>query len=85
MRMIIVTLMLQGSWSMAQIKPYAGTTKVGNPDYREYYVVNGSKATEAEAFMSLLQGKQIDRCIGQEASMGKSGKSASMKNMPKNR
>lgn len=68
----------------AQIKPYAGSKKAPNPAYSEHYTADGSQVTESEAFMAAIKGSKVYRCVLQEASMGKSGKSASLKNVPKN-
>lgn len=81
---ILFALLVSGTMAHAQIQPYVGTTKTPNTKYREYYTADGAKVSEAEAFMAAVNGKSVDRCVGQELGMGKSGKSASLKNIKKN-
>lgn len=66
----------------AGIKPYSAAKKAVNPDYSEYYASNGSKIAENDAFMELVKGSQVYKCVLQEASMNVSGRGAGMKNVP---
>lgn len=85
MKQVMFALVIfAASIANAQIKPYVGTAKNANPDYKEHYTVNGAQTSEAEAFMGAIQGKSVYRCVLQEASMGKSGKSAALRNVKKN-
>lgn len=81
---IALAIVATAPLASAQIKPYTGSTKSPNAAYKEHYTVNGSVTSEPEAFMGAIQGKEVYRCVLQEASMGKSGKSASLRNVKKN-
>lgn len=83
MKKMLTIAFLIGSSAMAQVKPYVGATKAVNPDYSEMYLADGKQVAEPEAFMSAIKGAKVYRCVIQEASMGKSGKSMSLKNVKK--
>lgn len=68
----------------AEIRPYAGKKTKANPAYHEYYQAAGKAVNDAEAFTAAIAGKDVYRCVRQEVSMGKTGRSASLKSIPKN-
>ena len=78
---ILITIL--ASISEARIKPYVGTTKQDNPEYGEIFTADGRTVSKAEAFTAVINGQQVLKCIPQEVSLGKSGSSASLKNVKK--
>lgn len=80
---IVAGCILIAAISEARIKPYTGSKTSDNPEYSDMYLANGSQATPESAFMSAIKGEKVYHCVLQEASMGKTGKSASLKNVKK--
>lgn len=78
--MLVILVALNAN---AEIKPYHGPNTHDNPDYHEIYLVNGSRASDSEAFQGMIAGKEVYRCVNQEISMSKSGRGAAMRNVKK--
>lgn len=80
----IVLVLLSSALVQAQIKPYAGKITTPNSAYKQMYLVGGKESTAEQAFSGAIAGKEVYNCVKQEISMGKSGKSAGLKNIKKN-
>jgi hypothetical protein len=80
---IILATALAGQGAEARIKPYSGPTKTDNPDYAEMYTSDGHEVDASQAFMDAIAGKKVYHCQIQEAAMGKTGRTAGLKNVPK--
>ena len=78
-----IIIMLLALSAEARIKPYTGPSKTDNPEYDEMYVSQGKTVSDGDAFMAAIRGDKVYKCVLQEAAMGKTGRSASLKNVPK--
>lgn len=83
MKSLTIIAALVAVAAQAQIKPYVGSTKADNADYKEFYMSDAKIVSESDAFNGAIRGQEVYRCVKQELAMGKSGRSASMKNVPK--
>lgn len=80
----MLLILVTASMAHAGIKPYTGSRTAPNPDYKEIYMVEGHSIPPNEAFTAAIRGSEVYRCVNQEISMGKTGKSAGLKNVKKN-
>lgn len=82
-KFLVMSVLAFASVSQARISAYTGKVKTPNSNYKQMYLVDGSKADEVEAFQAAISGKEVYKCTIQKIGMNKGGTGASMKNEAK--